>query len=94
MKKIIFISLFFMACSQNSKNEKAISNAKVEENLSVSENKYAGVDFASKKDLACGMPLSAGVEDTLHYDGRIYGFCSAECKDSFEIDPRKYIVKK
>ena len=29
------------------------------------------------------MPLAAGVEDTLHLNDKIYGFCSKECKDEF-----------
>lgn len=58
------------------------------------ENKYPGIEFASKKDLACGMPLSAGLEDTAHYKGKIYGFCSAECKENFLKDPQKYLAKK
>jgi YHS domain-containing protein len=35
------------------------------------------------KDPTCGMPLTAGLEDTLHYKGKVYGFCSRECKEAF-----------
>jgi YHS domain-containing protein len=42
----------------------------------------------NKKDPSCGMPLSAGIEDTLHYNGKVYGFCSKECKDIFLKDPK------
>lgn len=44
---------------------------------------FSGVKFASDKDPACGMPLSAGITDTATVDGKIYGFCSPECKDEF-----------
>ena len=44
---------------------------------------YTKVVFASKKDTTCGMPLSAGIGDTLHWNGKVYGFCSKECKDAF-----------
>ncbi len=94
MKRILIISLLFSACSQNPKTGKSGSESNLQEVLKSSENKFPGVDFASKKDLACGMPLSAGVADTIHYGGKIYGFCSAECKDSFMTDPQKYLVKK
>lgn len=94
MKKILLISILFTACSHHSNNEKAISKAKTEEQVVKPVNKFAGVEFASKKDLSCGMPLSAGVEDTAHYNGKIYGFCSKECKDSFLTDPAKYLAKK
>jgi YHS domain-containing protein len=94
MKKLLLISLIFTACSHNSNNDKAVSKAKAEQQMAVPENKYPGIEFASKKDLSCGMPLSAGLEDTAHYQGKIYGFCSAECKDTFLKDPQKYLAKK
>jgi YHS domain-containing protein len=37
----------------------------------------------NKTDTTCGMPLTAGIEDTLHYKGRVLGFCSTECKNEF-----------
>ncbi len=94
MKKLLLISLIFTACSHNSNNDKAISKAREEQQMAKPENKYPGIEFASKKDLACGMPLSAGLEDTAHYKGKIYGFCSAECKENFLKDPQKYLAKK
>jgi YHS domain-containing protein len=39
------------------------------------------------KDPSCGMPLTAGIEDTLHYNGKVYGFCSDECRDEFKKNP-------
>ncbi|MDP4128855.1 MAG: YHS domain-containing protein [Bacteroidota bacterium] len=41
------------------------------------------------RDPSCGMPLSKAVEDTLHYGGKVYGFCSDECRDEFIKDPEK-----
>lgn len=94
MKKLLLISLLFSACSQQPDNKKAITKAKEEQQNIKPVNKFPNIAFASKKDLSCGMPLSAGVEDTAHYKGAIYGFCSAECKDSFLKDPEKYLAKK
>lgn len=51
---------------------------------------FASVHFALTKDTVCGMPLTAGIGDTVHYKGRIYGFCSKECKDEFMKNPRTY----
>ncbi|MEO5890806.1 MAG: hypothetical protein ABIQ31_11160 [Ferruginibacter sp.] len=45
--------------------------------------KFAGLIFESKKDTTCGMPITAGIEDTLLLRGKIYGFCSTTCKDEF-----------
>ena len=41
------------------------------------------------KDPSCGMPLTAGIEDTLHYNGKVYGFCSDECRDEFKKNPKE-----
>jgi len=48
-------------------------------------------DYA--KDPACGMPLTAGLQDTTTFKGKLYGFCSKECKDAFLKDPASYIAK-
>ena len=55
---------------------------------------FANVQFDSKWDLACGMPISAGVEDTTHYKGKVYGFCSKECKADFLKDPETALKSK
>lgn len=47
--------------------------------------------LASKKDLVCGMPVSAGITDTTSIDGKLYGFCAPECKDAFVKNPKDYI---
>lgn len=46
------------------------------------------------KDLVCGMPVKAGVEDTMMYKGKVYGFCAKECKEEFAKSPEKYIAAK
>ena len=55
------------------------------------EKAFSGVDFASSKDLACGMPLTAGLTDTAHYKGKIFGFCSIECKQDFVKNVKNYV---
>ena len=49
------------------------------------------VDY--KKDPACGMPLTTELEDTTRYKGKLYGFCSKECKAEFLKDPDGYSAK-
>ncbi len=51
----------------------------------------AGMVFASKKDPVCGMPVPRYLVDTTAYKGKIYGFCSEECKEEFYKNPLLYI---
>lgn len=51
------------------------------------------LNFAYAKDPACGMPLKAGLMDTTTYDGKLYGFCSQDCKNEFLKDPKGYTAK-
>ena len=57
-------------------------------------NNLAKLEYASKKDLSCGMPISAGLSDTATYKGKLYGFCSAECKADFLKDPEAHLAAK
>jgi YHS domain-containing protein len=34
------------------------------------------------------------IADTANIDGKIYGFCSAMCKEEVVADPQKYLSKK
>ena len=62
--------------------------------VAVPKQPFDGVAFASKKDVACGMLLTAGVTDTAHYKGKIYGFCSPECKTDFLKTPEAFLASK
>ena len=46
----------------------------------------------NKKDPTCGMPVSAGIADTAHYEKYVLGFCSKECKDEFLKNPKAAIA--
>lgn len=82
-----------LSCTQQKKNDPpaaTIPAAKM--NTVKHEKKFAGIAFANTKDYICGMPLTAGVEDTTSYKGKLYGFCSAECKDEFIKNPGQYLA--
>ena len=49
--------------------------------------------FDYNKDPACGMPLHAGLEDTTVYKGKLYGFCSKECKAAFWQNPASFVAQ-
>lgn len=94
MKKIVVISILLAACNSQSPKLNTVQNTKDTVAATAPVKKFAGVNFASTKDLGCGMPLSAGLEDTAHYKGKIYGFCSTECKEDFLKDPEGHLAKK
>lgn len=57
------------------------------------KSNLANLNFASKYDLTCHMPISAGLSDTASYKGKLYGFCSADCKDDFLKDPEAHLAE-
>ncbi len=58
------------------------------------ESTFKAIRFDNTKDFVCGMPLTAGVGDTAHYKGKVYGFCSKQCKQIFLDNPGKYLSTK
>ena len=86
------ITLIALSCKGPKQDEakKAMSAPPV--NKAVAKYELSQVD--NKIDLSCGMPLTAGIEDTCHYMGKIYGFCSKECKDDFLKNPAGAIKEK
>lgn len=88
MKKIFFaiITLATIVACNNAATE---NNKPADKDSSTMQAKQTeGIDisklnFASKIDTTCGMPITAGIEDTATVDGKLYGFCAKECKESF-----------
>ncbi len=86
MKKItriisLIFLLFFAACHLENDQQKTEFISAPKDTTPPKD--YSNVVFATKKDTTCGMPLSAGIGDTLHWKGKVYGFCSKQCKDAF-----------
>lgn len=90
---LLYISLFAGACQHDLRRQEKQKESLVQRRLVIEEkNKFPAIKFDAKKDLACGMPLAAGIEDTAHYKGKVYGFCSKECKDDFLKNPEGFVV--
>lgn len=47
----------------------------------------------NKSDPVCKMPVTAGVSDTLSYDGHVIGFCSPECREEFAKSPKDFALE-
>ncbi len=94
MKRIIGLSLlsvtlFFTACGgqQTAANgAKDTATAMTTDSTVAKSFEVSLVD--NKKDPTCGMPVTAGISDTAHYDNHVLGFCSTECKDEFLKNPK------
>jgi YHS domain-containing protein len=71
----------------------AASGAKATQEVNGVLASLKNLPFAYNRDPSCGMPLKAGLEDTTTYKGKLYGFCSKECKDAFLKDPAGYTAK-
>jgi YHS domain-containing protein len=84
--KLLFAATLFTAACNNASETPAPAEAQTE--MAVPEaTKYTPEMVVNKKDYTCGMPTTAGISDTCHYEGNAYGFCSAECKAEFQKDP-------
>jgi YHS domain-containing protein len=98
MKKIIFVGVAMLAmaaCHQGSATATAARPSAYDSAArAAAVFKKAVISLVDyKKDPACGMPLTAGLEDTMRYKGRLYGFCSKECKEEFLKNPEGYSAK-
>lgn len=47
----------------------------------------------NKIDPICGMSTEGHVSDTVHYNTKVYGFCSSGCKEMFKEAPEQYLSK-
>lgn len=47
----------------------------------------------NKIDPVCGMEIEGHLADTIHYAGKVYGFCSSGCKEEFAKNPGNYFSK-
>lgn len=91
---LISIALLFAACnSQNTSKDESNKESTMEmvtDTTSIASFDVALVD--NKKDPTCGMPTTAGISDTAHYDKHVFGFCSSECKAEFLKNPKANIA--
>ena len=92
---VILLTQVLISCAQNKEQKEAALPAATADTMVVkAEPSFKDVVYDSKKDLVCGMPVTAGVSDTAHYEGKVYGFCAKECKDEFVKDPKQYLTVK
>jgi YHS domain-containing protein len=93
MKNLITLSLIasigLAACGGTQQEQAPATDA----SMTVQQDSTATVAYTvemvdNKKDPTCGMPVTAGISDTAHYENKVLGFCSPECKNEFTKNPK------
>jgi YHS domain-containing protein len=89
-------SIFLMACGGNSAPTTETTSSSTDSNVTAAtEDSVISYDISlvdNKKDPTCGMPVTAGISDTAHYDNKVLGFCASECKKEFLKNPKANIA--
>ena len=74
---LLLMAAFAAACGQKAKPE---------------AGQAPPVAFANETDFICDMKVVPEFQDTCHYKGKVYAFCSESCKETFLENPDKYLV--
>lgn len=95
MRKTILITficagLLFTACNNQEENKDNTQKQSAIEMVTDTTNilVFDAAKVDNKKDPTCGMPTTAGISDTAHYDNYVLGFCASECKAEFLKNPK------
>ncbi|HLP52916.1 MAG TPA: YHS domain-containing protein [Chitinophagales bacterium] len=103
MKKLLFTAQVLTVLALTACNQKA--EQKTEETTTTTQTEMAPAeeaatvnvkvaDLSTPKDFVCGMDVAEGsIADTASHDGKLYGFCSKECKAEFVKEPAKYLAE-
>ncbi len=92
MKKLIYLFGFTAVFSCNTKETNTVKEPTT---VLVPDNPLNKLKYDNKIDFYCKMDIAKfGVSDTLHYKGKLYGFCSKMCKHEFLMKPEEYLSKK
>jgi YHS domain-containing protein len=97
MRNIIItfsFALIALGCSNDKQDAAAENKPAAMEAPAENHGHFKPEMVVNKTDFACGMPVSAGISDTCHFEDKAYGFCSAECKAEFQKEPKKYLAAK
>ena len=95
---VSIVFLFFASCANNepvsAPSVEPIKHGSSMKVVADSTAKFTAGMVNNKRDFICGMPVTAGIADTAHYKGKVYGFCASECKAEFMKSPDSYTAKK
>ena len=91
---LLILSMVILSCGQSNDKANAASSDtnQVATMDTTTEKTYAVSLVNNKKDPTCGMPVTAGISDTAHYEKNVLGFCSVECKNEFLKNPKENLA--
>ena len=93
MKKVLFWGLVLGILSTTGCNQQnRAANYQIPEVSHDEKGAFKNIKVDNTNDLVCGMALTAGIGDTAHYNGKVYGFCSTGCKVKFVGKPTDYVA--
>jgi YHS domain-containing protein len=87
MMLFLFGSMVIYSGCQSTPTAPAHSEKDTTMQGSSAASSYSADMLSNQKDPSCGMPVSAGISDTAHYNKYVLGFCSSECKAEFMKNP-------
>lgn len=88
---ITILSIFSISCGEKKEHKELEVKTANDEVMHAAHNLDVKVD--NKIDPICEMETKGHVSDTIHYEGKVYGFCSSGCKEEFAKDPSQYLSK-
>jgi YHS domain-containing protein len=86
---LMIVTLGLTSCGNSNQESTVTTKDSTAVMTTDSTEKHFDVSMVeNKKDPSCGMPTSAGISDTAHYENHVLGFCSTECKNEFLKNPK------
>jgi xanthine dehydrogenase accessory factor len=93
----IMAEIIDVARSQNSRDSLELAQkSRPEQSFSKQEQPLPEIKLTNAVtiDPVCGMTVSGTSDYYLDLNGQVIFFCCAACKESFETDPKKYVLAK
>lgn len=89
---IVAFGMMLTSCNSNSNKNNSVADTVAQnkaDTVAANQQVHYEINYLdNKKDPTCGMPVTAGVSDTAHYETKVIGFCSTECKNEFLKNPK------
>jgi len=87
--QLLIVSIIIVGCNnQKAPEQPAADTTAQAATMEASTPSFPVSMVNNKKDPTCGMPVTAGISDTAHYEKNVLGFCSVECKNEFLKNPK------